>query len=175
MRQILFAITITLLATFTLAACGTANNDIQSNDQQDITEEENTVESKDPATNDDSNTGTATDADQNDMQQQMEALDYTEFELEVKYAGDQEYEAKIDYDDGRLDADLDDDFTNVDIEGKEAFDKIYPIVEALTIDQNTAKEAAIDEILQAFDLDSNYEKFELEITFNDGTKIEFED
>ncbi|WP_115883932.1 YusW family protein [Jeotgalicoccus halotolerans] len=37
------------------------------------------------------------------------------------------------------------------------------------------KKEAIEQVLDVFDLDTNYTEIEIEITFNDGTKIEFED
>lgn len=167
MKRISLIVVAIVLPTFTLVACGTANEENQSEEQANIndTEKSQVNDAVDPATN----------ADQNEMQQQMEALNYTEFELEVEYADDQAYEAKIKNEDGQLKAELEDKRTNIDIKGRVAFDEIYPIVHSLTIEQSTAKEAAIDEILQAFDLDANYEEFELEITFPDGTEIEFED
>lgn len=111
------------------------------------------------------------------MKQKMSELDYTDFELEVDYGSDQEYEAEIEQNKAKdtVEADLEDELNGDDLKGQEAFDKIYPLVEQLTIDQDTSKADAIAEVLDAFDLNDNYEALEIEITFSDGTKIEFED
>lgn len=41
--------------------------------------------------------------------------------------------------------------------------------------QETAKEEAINEVLEIFKLENNYSEFELKINFKDGSKIKFED
>lgn len=114
---------------------------------------------------------------QEDMQKQMDDLDYAEFNLEVEYANQTEYEVEVDTDDdnGLIEAEIKDSINNVKLRGEEAFNELHPKLKELTISQQTAKEEAISETLEIFDLDNAYSKFEVEITFKDGTKIEFED
>ena|SRR5690625_3844856 len=186
-----FLLMATLLLIVFLAACGTQNNDEANNaDQADEGTMNNEDQNNDNNTddqNDDENMdnednttdNNKTDAASNDdMKQKMDELDYTDFELEVDYGDNKEYEAKIEIDDddnNRVEADLEDDINGVDINGQEAFNKIHPKVKKLTIDANTSKKDAIMEALKAFDLDPDYNKFELELTFKDGKKVEFED
>lgn len=111
-----------------------------------------------------------------DMLQNMDELDYVEFELEVEYAGDKEYEAELETNSaGTVKAKIEDELNHVEKNGSEAFDELYPLVQKLTITQQTNKDEAIGEVLKTFNLPADYTKFDLEITFKDGTKIEFED
>ncbi|WP_339252433.1 YusW family protein [Sporosarcina sp. FSL W8-0480] len=116
------------------------------------------------------------DSSNQDMLQSMDELDYAEFELEVEYAGDTEYEVEIETKSvGNVKAEIEDSLNHVEKNGTEAFDELYPLVQKLTITQQTNKDEAISEVLKTFNLPEDYTKFDLEITFNDGTKIEFED
>lgn len=110
-----------------------------------------------------------------EMTKKMDKLDYSDFELEVKYEDDIEYEAELEQGNNSINAEIDDELNDVNIKGEEAFNKLFPKIEQLTIEQNTEKDAAIDEVLNVFDLDTNYIKLELEVTFNDGVKLEYED
>src|SRR5699024_477721 len=112
----------------------------------------------------------------NDMQAKMDELPYAEIDLEVDYGKNKEYEIEIEQDEGQpIEAKMEDELNDVYSKGEEAFNELYPMVNALSIDKDTDKETAIQDVLDTFDLDDNYEKFEIEITFNDGSKIEYED
>src|SRR5690625_2125935 len=146
-------------------------NQDQEQDQNQDQEGTTGSEFDDEAVEDDSSDTAGLD----EMTKQMEKLGYSDFELEVKYEDDIEYEAELKQGNNSIEADLEDEMNDVDIKGEEAFDKLFQLVEQLTIEQNTEKEEAISEILDVFDLDDNYKEFELEITFNDGVKLEYED
>src|SRR5699024_12484996 len=107
------------------------------------------------------------------MKSKMDELDYVDFELEVDYGQDKEYEAEIEQKEGNVKADLEDEINGEDLNGQEAFDKIYPLVDKLTISKDTEKEDVIEEVLEVFDLDDDYRELELEFTFSDGVKTEF--
>ncbi len=179
MKRFLYLLA-TLLLAGALTACGTSNNDDNTNGDQ---AEENTADNNDQADNTDDTEDDATndetdcaDASSNDdMKKMMDELDYDEIEIEIDYGKDKEYEAEIEQDNGQIEADLEDELNGVDENGIDAFNKIYPNVKKLTIDRNTSKEDAIEQVLDAFDLDPDYKKFEVEITLKDGNKVEFED
>lgn|SRR5690625_224651 len=165
-----------LVLSLVLVACG-GNDDADNqsdNMGEDNTAEESEQEADDSAVEDDTESDSDT-ADSDDMNEKMDELDYVDFELEVDYGQDKEYEAEIEQKNGNVKADLEDEINGEDLNGQEAFDKVYPLVEQLTIDKDTEKEDAISEVLDVFDLEDNYTKFELEITFSDGVKMEFED
>ncbi len=104
-----------------------------------------------------------------------EALHFTDFDLDVDYAKNKEYEAEYELDNGNIESEIKDDFNDLKLKGEEAFDKLEPMLLKLNIKQETPKEEAIQDTLNVFNLPDDYTKFELEITFDDGTEIEFED
>src|SRR5690625_2134789 len=160
-----------LILAIAIVGCNqTDDQEQEQNQDQEQAGKTNSDAEEEPVEEDSSDT-TGLD----EMMKQMETLDYTEFELEMKYEDDIEYEAEIKQSNNSIDADLEDELNGVDIKGEEAFNELFPMIEQLTIEQNTEKEAAISEVLDIFDLEDNYRKFELEITFNDGVKLEYED
>lgn len=113
---------------------------------------------------------------QQEMQEKMDELDYTEFELEVEYHGGQEYEAELEKKkDNSVKAEIEDSLNNIKKKGTDAFNELFPLVKQLTITQETTKDDAIQQILTTFNLPTDYEEFELELRFKDGTKLEFKD
>lgn len=115
-------------------------------------------------------------SNQEDMLQRMDELDYAEFELEVEYAGDTEYEVELETKSvGTVKAKIEDSLNHIEKNGTEAFDELHPLVQKLNITQQTNKDEAISEVMKTFNLPTDYTKFDLEITFTDGSKIEFED
>ena len=111
-----------------------------------------------------------------DIQNKMEEIDYIDFELDVQYQNNQEYEVELEQkSDQSTKAKIEDELNNIKKVGEDAFNDLYPLVKQLTITQQTSKEEAIKEILTVFDLPEDYVKFDLEIKFKDGTKVEFED
>ncbi|GGP06845.1 YusW family protein [Oceanobacillus neutriphilus] len=168
-----------LLVSLILAACNDTNGNeteadqdtnIANNNEQD----NSTGEQEGNSSNADTSNGEA-DSTNDEMKQKLDNLNYSEIEVEIDYGKDKEYEAEIEQDNGIIEAELEDELNGENLTGKEAFDKIYPSVEKLTIQQDTDKNDAINQTLDALNLDSDYIKFELELTLQDGTKIEFED
>lgn len=181
----LFAV---LLLSLFLAACGGQNDDSNATDNNDDTaasdqdqvqdQGQDSAQDDDNADMDDDSQNNDQTSSDSDMADKMKELDYTDFELEVSYGKNKEYEAEIEQDQntGEIESEIEDSvIDNIDSKGKEAFDKIYPNLKKLTIDRDTTKEEAIGQALKAFDLSSDYTEFEIELTFKDNTKIEFED
>ncbi|WP_106495100.1 YusW family protein [Lentibacillus sp. Marseille-P4043] len=112
-----------------------------------------------------------------DMAEMMGELDYADFELEVSYNNDKEYEVEIEreYNTEFADAKIEDSVNDVYKKGEEAFHDLYPKVKKLSITQDTKKAEIVEQVLKAFDLPDDYTKFEVEITFKDKTKLEYED
>ncbi|MCW1928655.1 YusW family protein [Bhargavaea beijingensis] len=112
---------------------------------------------------------------QNEMRKKMESLDYTEFELEVEYTNDEEYEAQLELkSDGSVVAGYEDDMNGVKKEGIKAFNDLYPLVGQLELTPSSNQEEEIRKVLSAFSLPDDYTDFSLELRFSDGTKHEFE-
>ena len=111
------------------------------------------------------------------MKGKMADLGYREFELEVSYGENKEYEAEIERNkkSNAIEVKIEDELNGLEVKGKEAFKLLYPRLKKLAIKRRTPKREAIRKALRAFSLPASYEKFEIEITFKDGTKLEFED
>ncbi|HLQ74302.1 MAG TPA: YusW family protein [Bacillota bacterium] len=166
-----------LLSLLLITACGDEEKeDIEQPSDEPETEE---VETDEESTDEDDKEELHLDEAQSDedMQVMMEELNFYEFELEVEYSDDKEFEVEIEHhDDGRVEAEVEDELSDLEIEDDlKAFNYIFPKVKELDITQETSKEDAIEQVLAAFDLSADYEEFELEIEFTDGTEIEFED
>lgn len=181
MKRLSILALILLLAVFT-AACGNASggNDPTNNGNQNSgetntgsTNNDNTGSNNDNGDSNNDNTGSN---DQDYMKSKMAQINFSEIEVEVSYGKDQEYEAEIEQDKNRpIEAEIEDELNNVYKKGKAAFDEIYPKASQLNLSSNSSDQEVIDQVLKAFDLKPDYEKFEVEITFNDGTKLEVED
>lgn len=155
-----------------LVACGGDDNssDDSTESKKQIDKDNQNDENVDKTDSDD----VAKSAD--DMQAQMDKLDYKEIEIEVDYRKDKEYEIEIEQDEGEpIEAKIEDEVNDEFLKGPEAFNKLYPMVKELSISKDTSKDEAIEDVLNTFDLNKDYDKFELEITFNDGEKLEYED
>ena len=178
MKKMNIFISITALS-FVLAACGNNANDKEQVTDKPVTQgaSNGTTDNQDTATTNETNTNVgANTSTQDDMQKKMDEIDYTDFSLSVDYANHQEYEAELEENShNSVEAEIDDTINNVKKKGPDAFNELYPIVKQLTITQQTSKADVLQEVMEAFNLPADYQEFELEIRFKDGTKIEFED
>lgn len=114
--------------------------------------------------------------EQEEMKSQMEKLDFSEIEIEISYGNNQEYEAEIEQDKNQpIEAKVEGELNNKFLRGKEAFDSIYSKAKKLTLTKDSSDQETIKQVLQAFDLGNDYNKFEIEITFNGGSKLDVED
>jgi len=163
-----------ILLVPSLSACMGQNN--TGIDDNDSTKEEEVPVNKDVEKNESTNDNVSLQDEQADMKNKMEALEFAEIEIEVDYPDHKDFEAEIDKDSsGNYKAEVEDEIHNNFLKGKDAFDYLYAILENMAITKESSKEEIIDKMLEAFELDPNYEKFEVEIIFHDGTKMEFED
>lgn len=111
---------------------------------------------------------------QSDTEQTKEFLfNFTNFDLDVEYAENKEYDVDYESESNELEAEIKDDISNTQVKGDEAFEVLRPIFEQLTFDKDTSNEDVVSEVTKAFDLDEEYQKFELEVKFLDGTEKEY--
>ena len=150
-----------------LSACGGNDPDTDSvtdtNNNQTTTQENNTV--NDPNTN--TNDGTIT---QNET---TSTFPFSSFDLDVDYANFKSFEVEYENDVDETEAKIKDELNNRTLRGDEAFQEMQNRFQSFQFDQNSPEETVVQEVLKSFELDDNYEKFELEITFTDGTEKEY--
>ena len=110
------------------------------------------------------------------MREKMAELNFSEIEIDVEYQGGKEFEAEIDQDRNEpILAEVEDDLNNAFLQGKDAFDHIFERAKKLEITNESSDQDVIKQVLQSFDLPKDYTEFEIEITFNDGKKLDVED
>lgn len=140
-----FAFPIVVAGALALTACGT--------DGAGEAAPEEEAEAAETAAGENGGAGEGTDSEstvksqaadgtgQADMRKKMQALDYTEFELEVEYGNDEEYEAQLELkSDGSVAADYEDDMNSIKKQGIEAFNDLYPLVEQLELTPSSNQE-----------------------------------
>lgn len=164
-----------------LTACGDNNSEGANPDNDPINQDKtnNTTEdvNEDTMTNDEDFTNQINaDNYQDYTSSKMDELNFNEISIDVSYGKDKEYEATIDQDRNEpIEAEVEDELNNEFLNGKDAFDYIFTRAETLDLTSNSSDEDVIDQILEAFDLPSDYVEFEVEITFNDGKELNVED
>lgn len=116
-----------------------------------------------------------TDTAKNEAPQDLK-LNFTEFNLEANYQDTKkDYEADYKYVEAnkKMEAKIEDRKTDVKLTGDEAIGKLSPLLQKLTFDKNTPDQEVIDQVISVFQLDKDYQKFDLEVVFSDGTKKEY--
>ncbi|MCU0094537.1 YusW family protein [Bacillus cereus] len=105
-------------------------------------------------------------------------LNFNEFSLDADYQ-DTKKDYEADYKniaaDKKMEAKIEDHKANVNLTGDEAITKLSPLLQELKFDKDTPDQEVIDQVLNVFKLDKDYQKFELEVVFSDGTKKEYKE
>lgn len=181
-----------LVLIFATACSNDNNNDVKEpSNVNDTTNVENETEKNVEKNNDDTNNESETDTEntsssdgdkdkaenQDDMKEMIESLDFYEFELDVSYGSDKDYEIKIEHhSNGDIEAEVENELNDINIKDDvEAFNYIYPNAMKLDVSKDMDKQDAIDQVLKAFDIPEDYKEMDIEFEFEDGTKLEFED
>ena len=74
-----------------------------------------------------------------------------------------------------MEAKIEDHKADVKLTGDEAITKLSPLLQELKFDKDTADQEVIDQVVNVFKLDKDYQKFDLEVVFSDGTKKEYKE
>jgi hypothetical protein len=98
---------------------------------------------------------------------------FNKFDLEIEVDGrdtiDAEYEVAKDHE-----AKYVNELAGINVEGTEAFDRLDDMFMKIMLESKTSQQDVIDGIMEWFGLDT-YTKFDLEIDYDDGTKVDIED
>ncbi|MEK5040069.1 YusW family protein [Sporosarcina sp. FSL K6-3457] len=98
---------------------------------------------------------------------------FTSFELDIEVDGKDAIEAE--YQVGKkLDVDYDNKLTNIKLKDSAAMDELGKLFMDILITKDTPPQEVIDKILKWYQLDS-YSKFDLEVDFDDGTRLDIEE
>lgn len=150
-----------------IAGCNNTATD--TNDTNgDNTTTENAVEN-----NAGNNTGNNADNRDQDFK-----FSFTDFDLNVNYQDTAKnykaaYRAKTDNE--AMEVTVQDPKANVTLTGDEAMDKLKPLLDQLKFDKDTPDQEVIDQVVDVFQLDKDYQNFDLKVVFTDGTKKEYKD
>ncbi|WP_053073689.1 YusW family protein [Bacillus sp. LL01] len=161
-KKPMLAVMSIVLTAGIVAGCGT-NNDLSA------PPENAPAQNEDTGTEDETNQGSQTDEEQGGT-----GHSFTKFDLEVEYDKDVKYEAEYEAE-GNGEAEIEDDLNEVSLKGDEAYTELSPLMEQLNIDSNSDDQEVITQVMEVFGLQDDYKEFELEVTFEDGTKKKYED
>ncbi len=163
-----------------LTACQGSENTLEDTNLV----EENGVETiieKDTAADDPNETDETKDEtsppddEQAYMERELNKQYFREVEIDIEYDRDQEYSAEISFDDGRIEAEIEDEIKGESLKGKEAFDYIVERMSQIDITTTSDMNSVTKDILSLFDLSDNYKELDIEVTLQNGSKIEIED
>ncbi|MFD2044682.1 YusW family protein [Ornithinibacillus salinisoli] len=154
MKKLLIS-TVVLTSVLTMAACAADDEGNSSEDQHNQDVESQPVIS------------------QTDMGDKMSELSYTVYDFDVLYE-ESEFEGEIENDEGLIEAEFYNPFSDITARGSDAFEAIFPVLQELELNPDMDDEEAITESLAAFDLPDNYLKAQLEVVFSDGTEKTYE-
>ncbi|SET53496.1 YusW-like protein [Salinibacillus kushneri] len=109
----------------------------------------------------------------NDMESQMDELEYTAVDFDVLYE-DTEFEGEIENDDGLIEAEFYDTNKKLEERGAPAFDTMFPLIKNLEVTEEMTDEEAIQRAIKIFELSEDFLKAELTVVFSDGNEKVFE-
>ncbi|URM32661.1 YusW family protein [Cytobacillus firmus] len=110
---------------------------------------------------------------QNNVTSNEAAFNFTNFDLEVEYKDNKTIDVDYENEKNGMEAAYQDDLADQNLTSDEAMEKLTPIFEGLSFDQNTEDQEVINQVKNAFSVEDNYQKFELEVKFPDGTEKEY--
>lgn len=169
------------LSLWLLAACGNDNND-EVTDTPENAPTEGTTDNNgntdngttnndtngEGATNNGSTTGNNTVTNANN-----DSFDFTHFSLDVDYSEAQDFDVDYENEQSGVEASYEDNVNNEQFYGNDAYDRLESVFQSFKFDKNTSDDEVISEVLNAFNLPEDYQKFDLEVRFADGTEKEY--
>jgi hypothetical protein len=109
-----------------------------------------------------------------DNQSENTSFNFSKFDLEVDYKGlNNDYEADYENENDEIEAKVDDNINDEHLNGDKAFNKLSSKFKKLNFDQRTPDEDVKKEVIDAFGLKKDFQSFELEVRFSNGTEKEY--
>lgn len=154
MRKLMLLVTATLLGALMLSGCGNFGKNADKPAREDAT-----IIHEDEKAGGSLETGSG--------------YGFTSFDLDIEVDGKDAIEA--DYEaDRKLDAGYDNQLTNIKLKDSAAMDELHKLFMHILITKDTPPQEVMDKILKWYQLE-NYSKFDLEVDFDDGTRLDIEE
>lgn len=99
---------------------------------------------------------------------------FNKFDLDIEIDGKDTIDAEYDVSKSKIEAEFENKLENVKFKDEEAFNELDKLFVDIMITKDTAKQDVIDKILEYYGIDM-YSKFDLEVDFDDGTKLDIEE
>ncbi|MGN7385696.1 YusW family protein [Sporosarcina sp. SAFN-015] len=154
MRDNMKVVMLLLMAVLVLGACGNA-----SKNADDPAREDATIIYEDEKEGGTMNTGDGYGFNEFDLEIEVDGKDAVDAEYDVNEASDAKYVNRL---------------ANLNLKDQEAFDKLDEFFTKIMLTHDMSNEDVTNRIMEWFGLDS-YTKFDLEVNFDDGTKLDIED
>ena len=149
-----------------LGACG---------DKDEVNNSPNNTTTENDSTTNNNNTGTATNDQSTQNSQNNSNINFLSFDLDIDYDTFTSFEVNYENEaDEAMEAKIEDELNNRTIRGDEAYQELLKHFDQFKFDQNSSTDEVIQEVLESFNLKSDFQKFELEVTFSDGTEKEYQ-
>ena len=164
------------LSLLVLAACGNNNDEVTNTPENAPTEgttNNNATTDNNGTTNNDMNGEGATTTNNTVTNANNNAFDFTHFSLDVEYANAQEFDVEYENEQSGVEASYEDNVNNNRYYGNDAYDRMDPVFKTFKFNKDTSEDEVIKEVLNAFNLPADYQKFDLEVRFADGTEKEY--
>lgn len=136
---------------------------------------------KDTTTNTESNANNM-GADEDVKDKTIQDLDdekynFSEFSLDVEYSETESYEVDYEYERREnqrvVEASIKDDRNKEHLGGDEAYARLRPLLKQINFDESSTNDEILNQITSIFSISDDYQKIDVDITFNDGTKKEY--
>ncbi|MBO0601269.1 YusW family protein [Sporosarcina sp. E16_3] len=102
------------------------------------------------------------------------AYGFTKFELKIDVSGEEDVKAEYKMKTNKIEAEYINKAHKIKLKGDPAMDELNKIFTEIELTKDQSQQDVIDKVLKAVDVD-NFSKFKLEIEYDDGTKLEFEE
>lgn len=100
-------------------------------------------------------------------------FNFAKFSLDVDYDGTTSVEIDYSNESTGVEASYKNDKTNETLTGNTAYHYLEPIFEDFSFNAASSQDEVIDEVIRAFNLDENFNELDMDITFDNGSEVEY--
>lgn len=100
-------------------------------------------------------------------------FNFAKFSLDVDYGVTKNVEVDYSNESSGVEASYTNDTTDTNLTGDEAYSYLEPIFKTFTFDGSSSQDDVIQQVIDGFKLDQDFNELDVEITFDNGTEVEF--